>query len=246
MTDRLVALITAKWFKKALVLLFACILGGILLSQNAIFESLNQNWIDIHIRNNGLQGILLFVAIGAIATAVGSPRQLLAFLAGYAFGFVNGAILATLAAGIGCLISLFFARILARNYVQRRFPENIAGIDRFLKIKPFTKTIVIRLLPIGNNLVTNLAAGVTSVRATPFLLGSVLGYLPQMAIFALMGKGVIIMSIWKIVLSVALFVISSLLSIRLYKQYKAENLLDKEQTEQQNQARNKDIVIATK
>jgi uncharacterized membrane protein YdjX (TVP38/TMEM64 family) len=99
-------------------------------------------------------------------------------------------------------------------------------IDRFLAKSPFTKTIVIRLLPIGNNLVTNLVAGVSHVSGLSFVMGSMIGYLPQMAIFALMGKGVIVLSIWKVVLSIALFVISSLLSVRLYKQYKADSLID--------------------
>jgi membrane protein implicated in regulation of membrane protease activity len=57
-------------------------------------------------------------------------------------------------------------------------------------------------------------------------MSSMIGYLPQMAIFALMGKGVIVLSIWKVVLSIVLFVISSLLSVRLYKQYRADSLID--------------------
>jgi uncharacterized membrane protein len=52
-----------------------------------------------------------------------------------------------------------------------------------------------------------------------------------MAIFALMGKGVVIMSAWKIGLSILLFFISSALSVRLYQQYKAVELLGRQQVE---------------
>jgi uncharacterized membrane protein len=65
----------------------------------------------------------------------------------------------------------------------------------------------------------------------PFVIGSFIGYLPQMAIFALMGKGIVVLSAWKIILSVVLFVISAVLSLRLYKQYKAARLLDDESNE---------------
>ncbi|MEJ0045470.1 MAG: hypothetical protein WDN04_04535 [Rhodospirillales bacterium] len=39
-------------------------------------------------------------------------------------------------------------------------------------------------------MVLNLAAGVASVRPGAFLAGSLLGYVPQTAIFALLGSGV--------------------------------------------------------
>jgi uncharacterized membrane protein YdjX (TVP38/TMEM64 family) len=74
-------------------------------------------------------------------------------------------------------------------------------------------------------------AGVTQVKALPFIVGSCLGYVPQMAIFSLMGKGIVVMSVWKIVLSATLFIISAALSLRLYKQYKAARLLDEDNSE---------------
>ena len=194
-------------------------LVGLVLSSSSMFETFNQQWIDLHIRNNGLQGVLYFTLIGGLVTAIGCPRQLVAFLGGYAFGAVNGALLSTLGVGMGCVLSLFFARIVIRPLVNRRFPHRVIKFNNFLSVRPVIKTIVIRLLPMGNNLVTNLIAGVTAVKARYFVLGSLIGYVPQMAIFALMGKGVVVMSVWKIGLSVVLFFISGALSVRLYREY---------------------------
>jgi len=211
--------------------LLLCGLFGWVLSSNSMFESLNEQWIDLHIRNNGPQGVVYFMLIGALVTAIGCPRQLVAFLGGYAFGAVNGALLSTLGVGMGCVLSLFFARIVIRPFVNRRFPNRIIKINDFLSVRPVVKTIVIRLLPLGNNLVTNLIAGVTAVKARYFVLGSLIGYIPQMAIFALMGKGVVVMSVWKIGLSIVLFIISSALSVRLYREYRAVQLLGRGQVE---------------
>ena len=211
--------------------LLLCGLFGWVISSNSMFESLNEQWIDLHIRSNGLQGVLYFMLIGALVTSIGCPRQLVAFLGGYAFGAVNGALLSTLGVGMGCVLSLYFARIVIRPFVNRRFPNRIIKINDFLSVRPVVKTIVIRLLPIGNNLVTNLIAGVTAVKARYFILGSLIGYVPQMAIFALMGKGVVVMSVWKIGLSIVLFIISSALSVRLYREYRAVQLLGRGQVE---------------
>jgi len=69
-------------------------------------------------------------------------------------------------------------------------------------------------------MLTNILAGMTSVAVLPFLLGSMIGYVPQMLVFALMGKGVLLQSGWKIGLSFALFAFSSLLSWYLYQQHR--------------------------
>jgi len=231
MKKSVLSFIASRYFKKGLLFLLLCGLFGWVLSSNSMFETLNQQWIDLHIRNNGLQGVLYFTLIGGLVTAIGCPRQLVAFLGGYAFGVVNGTLLSTLGVGMGCVLSLFFARIVIRPFVNRRFPQRVIKINDFLSVRPVVKTIVIRLLPIGNNLVTNLIAGVTAVKARYFVLGSLIGYIPQMAIFALMGKGVVVMSVWKIGLSIVLFIISSALSVRLYREYRAVQLLGRGQVE---------------
>lgn len=224
-------LFTAPWFKSSLILLAFCALFGLLVSQIPFDDVLNTNWVDVHVRNSGINGMLMYLSMGVVATLFGAPRQLVAFLGGYAFGFIDGVLLATVATSLSCVISFTFARKLGRPLVQRRFSKRIQRVNTFLKHDPLTKTIVIRLLPVGNNLITNLVAGVTHVRALPFILGSFIGYLPQMAIFALMGKGIVVLSVWKIILSTLLFVVSAVLSLRLYKQYKAARILDDESSE---------------
>ena len=231
MKNSMLSFVYSGFFRKGLVFLLLSGLFGWALSSHSMFESVNEQWIDLHIRNNGLQGVFYFMLIGGLVTSIGCPRQLVAFLGGYAFGFVDGTLLSTLGVGMGCVSSLFFARIVIRPFVNRRFPHRIIKINDFLSVRPLVKTIVIRLLPIGNNLVTNLIAGVTAVKARYFVLGSVIGYIPQMAIFALMGKGVVVMSAWKIGLSILLFFISSALSVWLYRQYKAVQLLGSRQVE---------------
>lgn len=211
---------------KGLLLLLALAVLGLALSSSSIFDAFNQQWIDTHIRNSGLRGVMYFVLIGTLATLVGCPRQLVAFLGGYAFGFADGSLLSTLSVGASCLISLLIARIAIRPLVTRLFPRRIVRVNKFLTLRPIVKTIIIRLLPIGNNLITNLIAGVTSVKAHYFVLGSLIGYFPQMAIFALMGSGVMFLSVWQMLLSVLLFAASSALSVWLYKEHQGLRPLD--------------------
>lgn len=206
-----------------LLILFA---ASELLSQLPTLTGFNQDWIDAHTRHNGLNGVLLFVALATGLLSVGMPRQVVAFLAGYAFGVLEGFVYATMAATISCTLCFTVSRLWARRWVNRRYPTKIEKINRFLQEQSFLKTIVIRLLPIGNNLLTNLAAGVTSVKPLSFIFGSAIGYIPQMMIFSLMGKGVVVQSGWKMALSVGLMGISALLGVYLYRRFKAGQQLD--------------------
>ena len=87
-------------------------------------------------------------------------------------------------------------------------------------------TLLIRLLPLGSNLVTNLVAGVSSVRATAFITGSMVGYVPQTIIFALLGSGISLEPELRITLSAVLFVLSGALGYYLYRRYKQDRKLN--------------------
>lgn len=202
---------------KGLVMLASLAALGFLASHFQFGEMLSQHWIDSEIRGKGQAGDLLFLAAGALATALSFPRQAVAFLGGYAYGFVAGTALSTLATLLGCALGFFYARWLGRAFVQRRFPGRLRKLDAFLHAHPFSMALVIRLLPVGHNASTNLLAGVSSVRALPFFTGSTLGYLPQNLVFALAGSGVNLDPGVRLTLAVVLFVISSLLGLWLYR-----------------------------
>ncbi|WP_166422260.1 VTT domain-containing protein [Paraglaciecola sp. 20A4] len=226
MYQKIRALFCSKALQKGLLFLLVCAVLGGLISTLPLFDAFNRHWVDSTIRNNGILGMGYFLLFSAGTMAIGCPRQVMAFLGGYAFGFAQGVALSVAAAVIGCLLSFFVARVFLRPLIKRRYAPRIHRVNDFLKDKPITKTVVIRLLPVGNNLLTNLLAGVTDVKARYFLIGSGIGYVPQMAVFALMGKGIVVLSFWKILLSVVLFGVSSALSVSLYKQYKNSKIVE--------------------
>ncbi len=177
-------------------------------------------WIDADVRGRGMVGDLAFVAVLAVFTAIGLPRQVAAFLGGYAFGFAAGTALSLAATVMGCAIAFSYARFMGRDFVKSRFPGRVRRIDDFLSDNPFTMTLLIRFLPAGSNLVTNLVAGVSGVAALPFLAGSGLGYIPQMVVFALLGSGISVDPALRIALAVALFVVSGLIGVQLYRKHR--------------------------
>jgi uncharacterized membrane protein YdjX (TVP38/TMEM64 family) len=169
----------------------------------------------------GRLGDLSFILLGAAVCAVGAPRQIVAFAAGYAHGVWLGLLLALAAQLLGCLADLLWARLVAGAWV-RALPvigrsAHLARLDAFLATHPFTATLTLRLLPVGNNLVLNLLAGAFAIRPLPFLAASALGYLPQTIVFVLLGKGIRVDRGVEIALALAAFALSTALGLLLLR-----------------------------
>jgi uncharacterized membrane protein YdjX (TVP38/TMEM64 family) len=215
-----------KPYLRGLVLIAAFVALGYLVKVTGLYGLLDEGWIDREIRGRGIAGELLFLGLGAVLTAIGFPRQAVSFLGGYAFGFGAGTGLGLLAAGLGCVLAFAFARILGREFVRGKFGPRVRRLDDFLRDHPFSMALLIRLLPVGSNALTNLAAGVSGIRAVPFVAGSVIGYLPQTVIFALLGSGIHLDPSLRIGASVVLFVVSGMLGVYLFRRYRTSRALD--------------------
>jgi len=206
-----------SYLLRGLGLILSLCLIGYLLHELQLFDILDAAWMDHWVRGKGIQGELVFLAAGAILTALGLPRQLIAFFAGYSFGLTLGLLLGVLASALGAAMAFWYARLLARQMVATHFPRQVQRLDAFTRDAPFLKTLAIRLLPVGNNLLTSLAAGVSGISAVSFLAGSTLGYVPQTLIFAMAGSGITVDPVLRIGGSVVLFLVSGVIAIYWYR-----------------------------
>lgn len=216
----------AKLVRKVLIkggiVILSLVLAGYALKSLGIGTDLSEHWVDNAVKGQGLKGEMVFLLAGSLLIAAGFPRQAVCFLGGYAFGFIEGLGWSMLASVAGSALCFFYARHLGRSLVQRWFGARIQKIDAFLAGNPFSMTLLIRLLPLGSNLLTNIAGAVSSIRALPFLGGSALGYLPQTIVFVLLGSGIQVDTGLRTSLSVALFVVSSLLGIAIYRRFRKD------------------------
>ncbi|MCA1910104.1 MAG: VTT domain-containing protein [Magnetospirillum sp.] len=224
-------LLDPKVLLRGLVLIATLAAVGALLELVGLKSMLESGWVDSEVRGKGLWGEALFILVGASFTALGMPRQVVSFLGGYAFGFLLGTLLSLLATLMGALGVFYYARFMGRDFLARRFPGRVKKIDDFLSGNPMTMALVLRLSPFSSNLVANLAAGVSGVRALPFFAGSAIGYLPQTIVFALLGGGMELDPVTNTILSAMLFVVSTVLGLWLWRRYrKARGLPEDEES----------------
>jgi len=216
----------ARVILKGLALMLSLAFLGYLFNASDLGSSVNEAWIDARVRGHGINGALLFLLMGGLFTAIGLPRQIIAFLGGYAFSVGLGTLLGALAALLGCMLSFFYARFFGQGLLRARLGERARRFDRFIHDHPFSMTVLIRLLPVGSNLLTNLAAGISSIRPVHFFGGTLLGYLPQTLVFSLVGSGVHIAPMLKLTLAIVLFLVSMALGMYLYRRRRGSEALD--------------------
>jgi uncharacterized membrane protein YdjX (TVP38/TMEM64 family) len=219
---------SARAMGRGLLLIASLVAFGVLLQATRFGAAFDQAWVDHAIRNHGVSGELLFVAVAVMLTTLGLPRQFVAFLGGYAFGLVEGALLALLGTVLSCIAAFYYARLLARGVIARRLGKRARRVDGFLRSHPFSTTLSIRLLPIGHNLATNLVAGVSSIAPVPFFVGSAVGYLPQTLVFALVGSGVETDPVLRTTAGVVLFLVSGALGAWLHRRHRRVRALARE------------------
>jgi uncharacterized membrane protein YdjX (TVP38/TMEM64 family) len=186
-------------------------------------------WVDRFVKDQGLPGDAIFLAVGIIATAAGVPRQAIAFLGGYAFGAPLGAALALLAQLGGGSMAYLWAREVGQGWaedrLQGRYGSRLRPLQQVLEENAFSSILALRLVPVGNNLALNLLAGVARVGFVPFFLASAIGYLPQTVIFALLGEGLKVEESTRIWIGLALFVLASLIGFMLLQRHRAAQAL---------------------
>ena len=204
----------------SLVLLVIIVLGGIVYPPARWVPA--AQWGEL-LQRSGASGLLIFATSAIVATAVGLPRQMVAFIAGLAYGTMQGLLVSLIAALIGCYLTMRFSKIFLSRWVAARFPRVVTTLDRLMARDVFLKVLILRLQPLGTNLLTNVCAGFTRVSQSTFLAASAVGYIPQMLVFTMLGAGVRVGSTAQISISILLLGVSLVLAGYLYRKYVGES-----------------------
>ncbi len=181
-----------------------------------------EQW-GLALESKGALGMGVFVLVGMLATSIGLPRQLVAFIAGIAYGVSMGVVLSLCAALLGCYLTVRVSRRFLARHIGQRYPKFISTLNGLVKDDVFAKVLALRLQPLGTNLLTNVCVGFTSMPLISFMSASAVGYVPQMLVFALLGSGIRLGSNTQLILSAVLMVISILIGLLVYRRHSQRN-----------------------
>ena len=175
--------------RKLLVLLALGAIGFLLIHFTSFGEQL-RNWDSLTtlFKGGGLRAELSFLLISALLMTIGTPRLLFWGVAGFAFGFWPGLFWSSCSSLLGSYLGFRAARWGGRAWLTERFGKN-RFFSRIVAIDPtIASVILIRLLPVSNA-IANVGLALGKVSSRSFLIGSLIGFLPQGVVALIIGSG---------------------------------------------------------
>ena len=123
-----------------------------------------------------------------IVTAFSLPGAVVMTLIGGAlFGLGWGLLLVSFASSIGATLAFLIARIVLRDWVQRRMGHHLSAINEGVEKDGALYLFTLRLVPIFPFFVVNLAMALTPIRIWPFYWVSQLGMLAGTVVYVNAG-----------------------------------------------------------
>ncbi|WP_153109565.1 TVP38/TMEM64 family protein [Propionivibrio limicola] len=136
-----------------------------------------------------------FIAFSTLLIMIGTPRLVFFGFGGFAFGFWAGLFWSLCGSLLGSFITFRVARWGGREWLRTRF-GHYRLFTRIVEAQPgIVSVALIRVLPVSN-IILNIGMALSRVGNGNFLAGSLIGFLPQGILGALIGSGLAEESAW--------------------------------------------------
>ena len=162
----------------------------LLLIHTTPFGEQFRNWDALAhtFEGGGIKAELYFVLLSSVLMTFGAPRLLFCGLAGFAFGFWEGLFWSLASSLLGSFMAFRAARWGGKGWLTERFGHR-RFFGRIVHSKPTVASVfAMRMLPVSNAII-NIGLALSHVGDRAFLLGSLLGFLPQGIVAVVIGSG---------------------------------------------------------
>jgi len=131
----------------------------------------------------------IYFAFYVVATGLSIPGAIIITLVGGAiFGLAWGTVLVSFASSIGATLAFLASRLILRDWVQARFGDYLAPINRGIERDGSFYLFSIRMVPLFPFFMVNLLMGLTSIRVVSYYWASQLGMLLSTVVYVNAGS----------------------------------------------------------
>jgi uncharacterized membrane protein YdjX (TVP38/TMEM64 family) len=154
-----------------------------------LLGGIDSQQLQIWLKQMGIMAPILYIILYTIGTILILPSTPLNLSGGAIFGVVMGTVWTTIAALVAAIVAFAFTRTIGREYTAKKFQGKWQAIDAEMQQGGLFYMFAIRLLPIIPYGIVNFVAGLTSIRFRDYLIGTLLGTVPGILPFVMMGAG---------------------------------------------------------
>ena len=215
-----------KLLKYLILIIFICIVLYFVFRYKKQLAELNIGDIRRYVLSYGKFSDVMFILIYTLKPIFFIiPASLMSILAGNIFGPHKALMLSM----IGCFgsgtVAFFLSRILGRSFVDKLLKGKSMTLDSNVENHGFKIMLIMRLSFIFPYDPLSYAAGLTKMKYRDFILGTLIGVLPEMVSYSFMGRHLRHPFSFKFVFPIILIITIALLSSYAYKVYKNGNNL---------------------
>ena len=177
------------WFLPAVKVIGVTLVLAALARLPGVREFLHPDRFRHLAAHSGWWGYVALLVLGSCLPIVLLPRWPFALFCGLVYGVERGVLLASLAGVLGTSLHYELAQLLLSS-LERSALENKSWF-RTLQSSPhpFLAITAVRLFPLSNFAVTNLACGLLRVPFGCYLGASVIGMMPSTVVYVMAGSG---------------------------------------------------------
>lgn len=144
--------------------------------------------LQARLNQAGIWAPIIYIALYTVATVLVLPSTALNLTGGAIFGPWLGTLWTSIAAVIAAVVAFAFTRTVGRDLVARRLAGRWQAMDAEMSQGGLFYMFAIRLLPIIPYGLVNFAAGLTSIQFRDYLLGTIIGTIPGVLPFVMLGS----------------------------------------------------------
>ncbi|MDJ0555379.1 MAG: TVP38/TMEM64 family protein [Microcoleaceae cyanobacterium MO_207.B10] len=153
-----------------------------------LLDGLAPEQIKTWLEQAGFWAPIIYIIIYTIATILVLPSTPLNLTGGAIFGVWLGTFWTSLAAIIAAILAFYYSRNIGRKWISQKLAGHWEAMDAEMRQSGLFYMFAIRLLPIIPYGLVNFAAGLTSVSFKDYLLGTILGTVPGILPFVMLGS----------------------------------------------------------
>ena len=145
--------------------------------------------IQVYKDQNFASAALIYLAVYVAVAALSIPGAvILTLIGGAIFGLGWGLLIVSFASSIGATLAFLVSRTLLRDWVQSKFGEYLAPINRGIEKDGSFYLFSIRMVPLFPFFIVNLLMGLTPIKTISFYIVSQIGMLLGTAVYINAGS----------------------------------------------------------
>ncbi|MCP4811869.1 MAG: TVP38/TMEM64 family protein [Planctomycetaceae bacterium] len=144
-----------------------------------------QQWLQLYPVASWLTAFGIYVLVAGLALPI---AVFVSLFYGWWLGFWSALVLVSFASTAGASVSFLLSRTLLGDLLQRRYPSQLAGMNRAFEAEGAFYLFSLRLMPYIPFFLVNLLMGLTPIRLKTFWWVSQVGMLPGTMIYIYAGS----------------------------------------------------------